>query len=129
VYLLGLYLGDGTISAHPRAVYRLRITLDTKYPGIIGAAGSAMARVRGGKISVQNFRTQNCVEVHSYWKSWPCYFPQHGPAKKHERPIYLADWQHALVDRWPKELVRGLIHSDGHRFRNTGWLDLPATRV
>lgn len=31
VYLLGLYLGDGSISHHPRA-YRLRITMDLKYP-------------------------------------------------------------------------------------------------
>src|SRR6186997_3051733 len=35
VYLLGLYLGDGTISAHPRDVYRLRISLDRKYPAIV----------------------------------------------------------------------------------------------
>src|SRR5581483_4479221 len=33
-YLLGLYLGDGCISRHPRA-WRSRIILDSKYPGII----------------------------------------------------------------------------------------------
>src|SRR5690348_16047877 len=33
-YLLGLYLGDGCISRH-RRVWRLRIVLDDKYPGII----------------------------------------------------------------------------------------------
>ena len=33
-YLLGLYLGDGCISRHPRA-WRLRIVLDAKYPAII----------------------------------------------------------------------------------------------
>ena len=27
-YLLGLYLGDGCISAYPRGVWKLRITLD-----------------------------------------------------------------------------------------------------
>jgi hypothetical protein len=32
-YLLGLYLGDGCISKHPRA-WRLRIVLDDKYPRI-----------------------------------------------------------------------------------------------
>ena len=31
-YLLGLYLGDGLISQHPRDVHRLRIFLDRKYP-------------------------------------------------------------------------------------------------
>jgi hypothetical protein len=33
-YLFGLYLGDGCISRHPRT-WRLRIVLDTKYPGIV----------------------------------------------------------------------------------------------
>jgi hypothetical protein len=41
-YLLGLYLGDGCLSAHPRGVYKLRIALDLRYPGIIREAGDAM---------------------------------------------------------------------------------------
>ncbi len=28
VYLLGFYLGDGSIASHHRGVYRLRLTLD-----------------------------------------------------------------------------------------------------
>jgi hypothetical protein len=36
-YLLGLYLGDGCISRHPRA-WRLRIVLDDKYPKLSKAA-------------------------------------------------------------------------------------------
>jgi hypothetical protein len=43
-YLLGLYLGDGSISTHPRGVYKLRIFLDRKYPEIVGECGYAMAR-------------------------------------------------------------------------------------
>src|SRR5438874_2651010 len=34
-YLLGLYLGDGTISSCARGVYSLRVTLDRRYPDII----------------------------------------------------------------------------------------------
>ena len=34
-YLLGMYLGDGCISRCPRDVWRLRITLDAAYPGIV----------------------------------------------------------------------------------------------
>lgn len=60
------------------------------------------------------------VELGSYSKSWPCLFPQHGPGKKHERTIELVDWQLTLVRRWPGLLLRGLIHSDGCRFINTG---------
>ena len=120
VYLLGLYLGDGSIATHARGVYRLRIALDSKYPGIIDAAAGAMSEVRDGKSSVQRHTHQNAVEVHSYWKAWRCLFPQHGPGKKHERPIFLAEWQENLVARWPDQLLRGLIHSDGYRFVNTG---------
>jgi hypothetical protein len=120
VYLLGLYLGDGSIACHPRNVYKLRITLDTRYPGIIGCTAIAMREVRQGHVWVQRRRGHNCVDVSSYWKAWPCFFPQHGPGKKLDRHIELADWQRRLVDRSPEHLLRGLIHSDGHRFINTG---------
>lgn len=64
---------------------------------------------------------QNCVDVSSYWKAWPCLLPQHGPGKKHARLIRLEDWQKVLVERYPELLLRGLIHSDGHQtFINTG---------
>jgi Homeodomain-like domain len=39
---------------------------------------------------------------------------------KHERPIFLAWWQQELARRWPKQLIRGLIQSDGCRVVNTG---------
>jgi hypothetical protein len=119
VYLLGLYLGDGCISHVHRGVFRLRIALDTRYPGIIQSAGAALSEIRGGSSHVQS-QSGNWVEVSAYWKSWPCLFPQHGPGKKHERQIILTSWQLALVERWPEQLLRGLIHSDGCRFRNTG---------
>ena len=45
-------------------------------------------------------------------------FPQHGPGRKHERRIELALWQQTIVDRHPKEFLRGLIHSDGCRVLN-----------
>ena len=47
-------------------------------------------------------------------------FPQHGPGRKHERRIALEDWQRRLVAKHPGQLLRGLIHSDGCRFLNTG---------
>jgi hypothetical protein len=119
VYLLGVYLGDGCISTYPRGVYRLRLTLDAAYPRIIDEAARAMKAVmpssRVGTISRPGY-----VEVYSYSKGWPCLFPQHGPGKKHLRPIRLTAWQRRLVDRHPHLLLRGLLHSDGCRFMNTG---------
>ncbi|MBV8220762.1 MAG: helix-turn-helix domain-containing protein [Solirubrobacterales bacterium] len=53
VYLLGLYLGDGWISRHRGEVYRLRIVLDARYPGIIESAAAAMQDVRGGVVHVR----------------------------------------------------------------------------
>ncbi|MFI6781702.1 hypothetical protein [Micromonospora sp. NPDC050276] len=44
--------------------------------------------------------------------------PQHGPGKKHERPIILASWQRDLVAAHPGDFLRGLFHSDGCRFAN-----------
>lgn len=119
MYLLGLYLGDGCISAHPRGVYRLRIVLDVKYPGIVDRAAAALTETRGGRALVQT-RPKNCVEVSAYWQHWPCLFPQHGPGKKHERRIVLTNWQQELAQRWPELLLKGLIESDGCRFQTTG---------
>jgi Homeodomain-like domain len=118
-YLLGLYLGDGCICLHRRGVFRLRLALDAKYPGIIDSAAAAMSAVCPGRVLTQ-LRPQNYVEVSSYWKCWPCVFPQHGAGRKHERSIELTDWQETLVDQWPQQLIRGLIQSDGCRFQNTG---------
>ncbi len=54
-------------------------------------------------------------EIAWYWKHWPCIFPQVGPGRKHLRSIRLEDWQWHIVERHPRELVKGLIHSDGCR--------------
>jgi len=119
-YLLGIYLGDGHISEGRRGVFRLRIALDKKYPLIVEECAAAMQAVMPwNKVHCQP-TPKNYVEVHAYSKSWPCLFPQHGPGKKHERKIELVGWQKALVARTPWLLLRGLIHSDGCRFTNTG---------
>jgi hypothetical protein len=119
-YLLGLYLGDGSIATHPRA-FKLRITLDAAYPGIIDEAAWAMSQVLpANKVNKSVRRDGDLVEVYSYSKAWPCLFPQHGPGKKHLRRIALMEWQEQLIQKTPHLLLRGLIHSDGCRFMNTG---------
>jgi hypothetical protein len=115
-YLLGLYLGDGCISAHHRGVFRLRITLDTRYPRIIRECRDAVAAVIGKPTGLVS--KVGCVDVSSWSKQWPCLLPQHGPGRKHERAIELVEWQRPIVDSHPQELIRGLIHSDGWRGTN-----------
>lgn len=120
VYLLGLYLGDGCVSRHPRDVYRLRVTLDLAYPRIVAECARAIESILPGGQHVALVPRKGCWDVGAYWKGWPCLLPQHGPGKKHERSIVLAPWQEELVDRHPGSLLRGLIHADGCRFINTG---------
>jgi hypothetical protein len=119
VYLLGLYLGDGTISHIHRGVFRLRITLDSRYDGIVGECQLAMGAVMPeNKVGLLQHAHQNSVEVGSYSRQWPCLFPQHGPGPKQERDITLAPWQLELTKAEPEALLRGLIHSDGWRGTN-----------
>jgi hypothetical protein len=67
-----------------------------------------------------NSAPRSNVALSVYSKTLPCLFPQHGPGRKHERPIALDEWQHDLIAKHPWQLLRGLIHSDGCRFVNTG---------
>jgi hypothetical protein len=114
-YLLGIYLGDGCLSLCPRGVWKLRIVLDTKYPGIVDAVSHAMMAVNPGHSIGLQPKPGRCVEVYMYWKHWPCLFPQHGPGRKHERPIVLASWQKAIVELEHRAFLCGLIDSDGCR--------------
>lgn len=116
-YLLGLYLGDGCLAEGSRGVYRLRITLDKKYPGIISECCRAAALVLPNKVGYVD--RGSWVEVYSYSKHWVCLFPQHGPGAKHKRPIVLTDWQREVaLERYPYLFLRGLIQSDGWRGTN-----------
>ncbi|MDX3729055.1 helix-turn-helix domain-containing protein [Streptomyces caniscabiei] len=116
-YLLGLYLGDGCISAHPRSGYYLRIACADAWPGLMRQCREAIAKVRPG-VGVYSLQKEGYSMVTSYSRHWPLLFPQHGPGKKHERPIVLVPWQRAIVDTHPWEFIRGLIHSDGCRITN-----------
>src|SRR5271165_2764272 len=93
-YLLGLYLGDGCISASgdpAKGVWKLRVMCADAWPGLVGECVRAMQAVRpANKVTTQ--QKQGCTEVLSHSRHWPCLFPQHGPGRKHSRTIELADW-------------------------------------
>ncbi len=78
VYLLGLYLGDGCLSAHPRGVYKLRVSLDSKYPNIIASAVRAIQAVLPGN------SVRTCARRVSrgllLLEAWPQLFPSTAPA-------------------------------------------------
>ena len=118
-YLLGLYLGDGTISTGRRRVFRLRIALDQRYPGIVASCAAAVqAIVPANRVLVLARRESRTIDVSAYSKQWPCLLPQHGAGRKHERHIRLATWQRPYVERATEDFLRGLVHSDGCRSMN-----------
>ena len=122
-YLLGIYLGDGTISRSTKGVWVLRIIHDDRYPGIIDEIARSIATVMpANRVRVEpKYNGWNCAYISSYSKSWPCLFPQAGPGMKHTRKIELAAWQWACVWQEPGIFLRGLIHSDGCRVQNKVW--------
>lgn len=118
-YLFGLYLGDGHIARCPKGVYRLEIIQDQKYIGLISECNTAISTlIRNRELHVGFQQREGCIHISSFWKHWPCVFPQHGPGRKHERSIQLVDWQLRIVGRHPGLFLRGLIHSDGYRGLN-----------
>lgn len=113
-YLIGLYLGDGTVARRRKDVYALSPSCCDTWPGLKEAAKAAMSAVMPAS-SVFRVKRIGCTDVKSASKHWPCLFPQHGPGRKHERRIELHAWQRKIVTRFPGDLVRGLFHSDGYR--------------
>ena len=105
------------------------IALDARYPCIVDSAHAAIERVVPG-ISVHRYHPiENLVRVVASSRLWPLVFPQHGPGRKHTRTIELVDWQVEITRAYPRDLLRGLIHSDGCRTTNRFKVNLPSGRV
>jgi hypothetical protein len=129
-YLLGAYLGDGHVKVVSRRSASLVITLDSSYPAIIAEVHEAVAAVFPG-VGVHEFLRMggSVTAVQANHPALPFAFPQHGPGKKHARRIILSECQRELTHAHPKELLRGLIHSDGCRTINRIKTKLPSGRV
>jgi hypothetical protein len=128
-YLLGLYLGDGCVSVSGGRVL-LRVACDLRYRQIIEDCWAAIVlTLPSHRPGFVRSSSGECVYVQCSGKLWLHAFPQHGPGRKHERPIALQPWQQAIVDRHPGDFVRGLIHSDGCRTINRFRTTLPSGRV
>jgi hypothetical protein len=67
-FLLGMYLGDGSIARHPRA-YKLRVVQDARYPNSIEEIRRAMATVRHCELDrIRTVQHVGCVEVYRVGK-------------------------------------------------------------
>ncbi len=127
-YLLGAYLGDGTV--HARKGISLNIVNDRRYPGVSNEILGAMAKTFPGRSP--RVHPSSTGESDILCISHPAIvraFPQHGVGRKHLRPIVLTDWQREFTHAHPASLLRGLIHSDGCRVINRFQTKLPSGRV
>jgi hypothetical protein len=124
-YLLGLYLGDGCLG-DTRGSAQLGIYLDAAYPGIVQETEEAIRTTVPGCHIGRYVRPEGgVVRLQAFSPIWLVAFPQHGPGKKHRRKIELVEWQREITHAHPRELLRGLIHSDGCRTINRFSVDLP----
>ncbi|WP_240044318.1 hypothetical protein [Nocardioides albidus] len=98
-------------------MWNLHVFNDEKYVDDNAHLLDLMARVKpGGRPHTR--RAPGCIITTASWQHWLCLFPQHGPGRKHERPIVLEDWQRSIVECHPGPFLRGLFHSDGARVNN-----------
>jgi hypothetical protein len=129
-YLLAMYLGDGCIAVAPRSRVLFRVVLDSAYDGIVAECKDAIQAVLpSAGCRAYARRGTNAITVQSSGIRWLETFPQHGPGRKHDRRIELEDWQRQIVDAFPRDFLRGLIHSDGCRTVNRFKTKLPSGRV
>lgn len=128
-YLLGVYLGDGHLIRTGLTSWRLGIYCDGRYPQVLGEIEDAIRTCMPGVKVCLNGTSENGVALFASSPSWIAAFPQHGPGKKHLRPIVLEPWQRKITHAHPEMLLRGLIHSDGCRCMNRFRTKLPSGRV
>jgi hypothetical protein len=128
-YLLGIYLGDGCLSVARGGSATLIITLDSRQQEIIAECSRLIPRVLPVNVRHRRRPPANVAIISATSRLWPLVFPQHGPGRKHKRKIKLEPWQTAICNRHPRELLRGLIHSDGSRCINRFSTVLPSGRV
>ena len=95
-WLLGYYLGDGCVARGTRT-FQLRVVLDGRYPDVVDDCVTAVLMVVPNSQVHVRPRKHDCgVIVEASSTSWPQIFPQHGPGRKHTRPIVLTKWQRRI---------------------------------
>ena len=83
----------------------------------------------GSPVRVNDRRDHGVTIVCASSSLWPAAFPQLGKGRKHERDVGLALWQLEITTAHPRELLRGLVHSDGCRTLNRFKTKLPTGRI
>jgi hypothetical protein len=127
-YPLGWYLVDGYVGNTGRS-YQLVIIADLAYLQVVLECRAAIIATVGRVPRLRPHPVHNCVRIECGWTRWPEVFPQHGPGRKHNRPIVLEPWQARIVEAHPWRFLSGLLHSDGCRTVNRFKTKVPRGRV
>lgn len=112
-YITGMAIGDGNISNPNGRAYRLRITCDIAYPGIMARIVSYLKVLfPKNKIGI-TVRPRNCIDISIYNKQINTLFgwDMHS-GKKIDQIIKIPDWIYR--DRvFTIRFIKGLFESDG----------------
>lgn len=114
-YIFGVYLCDGYVyKIQKHNSFRLRLYNDVKYPENTKEWAEKLSVILpNNKITIKLDKNTKSAVVNCYSNKLAILFPQNGKGKKHERKLYLEDWQKEIIDEYPEMFIRGCFQSDG----------------
>lgn len=114
-FILGVYLCDGHIcTSKLLRAPALRLTNDIKYiKNTQEWIDNISVLLPENSINKHRHSKCNANLITVYSRKLVDLFPQHGPGKKHQRKLELAEWQRTIINKYPSEFLRACFQSDG----------------
>lgn len=114
-FILATYLCDGCISTYKTVrAPSIRLFNDSRYvKNIQEWAEKLKILFPKNVVNVIKQKHSNCFVILTYNKNLIELFPQHGKGVKYKRKLILTDWQKEIIEKYPKEFVKGCFQSDG----------------
>lgn len=114
-FILGAYLGDGHVVKNSRCE-KLSIYNNIIDTNVIAEQVRCLSIIfPNNSVSTYKQLNSNCLEVNVNHSKMKEIF-NHASGKKHERKIKLDNLQRNIVNKFPKEFLKGLFWSDGSRY-------------
>lgn len=120
-FIIGVALGDGNLSNPNGRAVRLRITCDTKYPGIVTEIATGLQDLFPNNQVSQIDRKDNCVDISVYSNKLQTLLPwQANKGSKYDQQAHVPTW---IFDNqvYVAACLRGLILSDGSIYKDRGY--------
>lgn len=121
-YIVGVALGDGNLSCSNGRAIRLRISCDTKYPGIIKDIMTNLKIIfPSNKVSLCKHSSVNCIDVSVYSNKLDEFIPwKVGAGTKIDQQAHVPDWI-TLNKDFSISCLRGLLQTDGSIYYDRGY--------